>query len=118
MPSSETARCPPRGGLGDLEPERLARRCRFLDPFHSFDLLELAHRLRSLGSHRAKPIRELLKSRDFFLLIFERRELLLVSLLSLPEVILVVAAVGDQLLLGDFMHLAHHLIHELAVVRN
>ena len=93
----------------NLETERLARRERFLDQFHPLDLLELALRLRRLGRDGAEPVGELLQVRDFLLLVFVGGELLLVAFLALAQVIRVVAGVGDQLALGDFMHLRRRL---------
>ena len=72
--------------LRNLKAERLARRQRLLDQLHPLDLLELAHRLRRLGRHGTEPRHELLERRDFLLLILVGGQLLLVTLLPLPEV--------------------------------
>src|SRR5205085_9868852 len=88
----------------------------FLDQFHALDLFELAHGLGSLGGDRAKSVGKFLQSLNFFLLIFVRGQLLLVSLLTLLEKIRVVAGISDQLFFRNFMHLADNFVHELAVM--
>ena len=55
---------------------------------------------------------------DLLLLVFVGGELLFVAFLALAQIIGVIAGVGDQLLLGNFMHLIDDFIHELAVMRN
>jgi hypothetical protein len=102
----------------NLETKRLARRQRFLNQLHALDLLELGHRLRRLGGDGTETVGEFLKRLDFLLLVFVGGELLLVAFLALAQVVGVIAGVSHQLALGDFMHLRHHLVHELSVVGN
>src|SRR4029077_3075138 len=60
---------PAARGWRNLKSKRLPWGEWLLDCLHSFNLLELAHGLRRLGSHRAKSIRKLLQRCDLLLLI-------------------------------------------------
>ena len=102
----------------DLEAERFPGRGGLLDQLHALDLLELGHGLGGLGSDRAEPVGELLERTDLLLLVLVRGKLGVVVGLPLAEELGVVAGVGDDLALGDLVHLRDHLVHELAVVRN
>ena len=104
--------------LRDLKPKRLAGRHRFLDELKPLDLLKLAHGLRRLGRHRAKPVHKFLQCVDLLLLIFMGGHLLFVTFLPLPEEVRVIAGVGNEFPLRNLMHLGHDFIHELAVMRN
>src|ERR1039458_1165925 len=72
-------------GRRDLKTKRLARRERFLDLLHPFDLLELALRLRRLRRNGAEAVGKGLQVGDFLLLIFVGGELLVVTLLALAQ---------------------------------
>ena len=113
MPSSAMTRCPLRGGCGIWKRNGLLRRQRFFDQLHALDLLELAHRLRRLRRDLAEAIVEFAQRRDFLLLVFVGGVLLLVALVALLEEGGVVARVGDQLALGDFVNALDDFIHEL-----
>ena len=116
MPSRLIARCPPRGGWGIWKRNGLRGGDRLFDQFHALDLLELAHRLRRLRGHGAKPVVELAQVGDFLLLVLVGGGLLLVVHLPLLEEGGVIAGVGGQLLLCDLVDAFHDLIHELAVM--
>ena len=113
MPSSAMTRCAAARRLRNLEAERLARRDGLFDQLHALDLLELAHGLRGLRGDLAEAIVEFPQRGDFLLLVFVGGVLLLVALLLLPQEVGVVAGVGDELALGDLVHLLDDLIHEL-----
>jgi len=104
--------------LGNVKAERFARRDGFLDFVHPLDLLELAHRLRSLGGDLAKPLIELLQRADFLLLVVVGGELLLVGGLALAQKIRVVAGVGKEPHFVDLVDGLDDLVHELPVMGN
>src|SRR5438105_14976772 len=70
---------------------------RRFDFFHPLDLFELGLRLAGLGVFCAKPIDELHQPPDFPFLVLERGEQLLLRVLSLRDIILIVAVLSPKL---------------------
>src|ERR1700682_5365575 len=87
--------------LGKMELDRFAARGWSGDFFHAVDLLQLALRLRSLARLGAKAVGEQLQRRDFFLLIFVSRELLLFARGFLFKVTVPVAAITNEFRVRD-----------------
>ena len=99
-----------------MELDRLSARDRGRDFFHAINLFQLALCLRRFAGLGAKAIGKQLQRRDFFLLILVSGDLAFVAFFPLPEVIGVIAGVGDELAFGDFVDLRDDFIHELAIV--
>ena len=104
--------------LGELEIQLALVALGRLDLVHALDLLELALGLRGLGVLGAEAVDELHQAGDFALLVFVGGQELLLVGLALFEVLVVAAAVTDQLALADFDDAADKLVEELAVVRD
>jgi hypothetical protein len=98
---SVITRWPLRTGCGNLMWMRFSADLRRLDLFHPLDLLELALRLRRLARLGAEPVGELLQLRDFRLLVFVGREMLLLPRRPLLDIGVVIAAIAMDLLVAD-----------------
>src|SRR3984893_2865523 len=87
--------------LRKMELDRFPARGRSGDFFHAVDLLQLALRLRSFARLGPKAIGEQLQRRDFFLLIFVSRELLLFARGFLVDVTVPVTAITNEFRMRD-----------------
>ena len=101
-----------------MELDRFSARDRRLDFFHAVDLLQLALRLRRFARLGSKPIGKQLERRDFFLLIFVSRKVLLFARGFLLDVLVPVTAITDEFRVGDLDDASDKLIQKFAIVRD
>ena len=88
------------------------------DLVHTLNLLELALGLCRLGILGAEAVDEFHQAADFPLLVFVEGQLLLLVGLALQEILVIAAAVTDQLALANLNNASHKLVQELAVMRD